>query len=80
MNSRQAARAANKRIEELERVNRLYSKDVGDYISCILHMINHGSPCNFCHDYQECKDEGKDLTIGCDQWMLKSQEVEKHDT
>lgn len=76
MNARQAAKEASKRIEELERVNRLYAADVRDYNACISHMINHGSPCDYCEDRPECLSEGKNLTIGCDEWILRSQPVE----
>ena len=73
MNARQAAKAAAKRIEELERVNRLYAADVRGYNACIDHMIKHGSPCDFCEDLPECRAEGKDIQIGRDEWMLRSQ-------
>lgn len=70
MNGRQAAKAAAARIAELEYAIGRYSADVKDYNRCILHMIKHGSPCDFCQDQQECQEAGKDLSIGCDDWML----------
>ena len=71
MNGRQAARAAAKRIEELEHVIGLNKRDIIIYNECILAMIDHRSPCDFCHDYSECKEAGKDLTIGCSDWMIR---------
>lgn len=70
MNGRQAAKAAAVRIEELERRERLAASDIRQYNKCILHMINHGSPCDYCEDKSECEAEGKDITIGCDDWLL----------
>jgi len=70
MNGRQAARAAAARIAELEYANGRYSADVREYNQCILHMISHGSPCDYCQDRDECREAGKDMTIGCDEWML----------
>lgn len=71
MNGKQAARLAAKRIEELEHYIKLNVRDIKLYVQCINHMINHGSPCDYCEDNEECKAEGKDMTIGCDDWMLK---------
>ena len=34
-------------------------------------MINHKSPCEYCEDRDECEINGTDITIGCDEWMLK---------
>lgn len=70
MNARQAARAAAKRIEELEYSGARAAADIKRYNQCIDHMIQHGSPCDFCEDLQECKEAGRDVQIGCDQWML----------
>lgn len=75
MNGRQAAREAAKRIEELEARIAMDIKDIRTYNVCILHMINHGSPCDFCYDKAECESLGKDLTIGCDQWMVGNIEI-----
>ena len=71
MNSKQAAKAAAKLIEELEHIIRLNIQDIKTYNTCILHMINHGSPCDYCHDHDECQEAGKDLTIGCEDWLLR---------
>ena len=70
MNSRQAAKAAAARIEELERIIELNKRDIQLYNKCILAMINHQSPCDYCHDHDECQESGRDLTIGCEDWLL----------
>jgi len=74
MNGRQAARAAAKRIEELEHVNRLCSADIKDYNACITDMIKGGDPCQWCEDLNECQLEAKGK--GCEEWMLRSQPKE----
>ena len=74
MNARQAAKAAAKRIEELERVAALNKADIVDYNKCVEHMIQGGSPCDYCEDLQECQLEAKGKT-GCTEWMLRSQEA-----
>lgn len=86
MNWKQAAKSAGKVIETLEetikqnRVTMAFNKlDIQDYNKCIQHMINHGSPCEYCEDLEECKKAGKDVTIGCDEWMLKHQDITKLD-
>lgn len=79
MNGRQAARAAAERIRENERILALNKADIVAYNLCILHMIDHGSPCDFCEDLEECRKEEKDVTIGCDNWMLKMQRTEGQD-
>ena len=71
MNARQAARAAAKRIEELEHYQRMATHDIRQYNQVIMHMIQHGSPCDYCNDLEECREAGKDVSIGCDMWMLK---------
>ena len=71
MNSRQAAKAAAARIEECERIMALNKADIIDYNNCIMHMIRHGSPCDYCNDLEECWENGNDVTMGCDEWMLR---------
>lgn len=74
MNARQAAKAAAKRIEELEYFNQRASADIKRYNEVIGAMINHASPCQFCEDLEECRAAGKDTAIGCDDWMLSFEE------
>ena len=69
MNARQAAKAASKRIEELEHFNRLCSRDIKAYNKVIDHMIAGGSACDFCDERVEC--ERPDKTKGCEEWMLE---------
>jgi len=70
MNGRQAARAAAKRIEELETYKKFAMWDIQKYNECVLHMINKGSPCDYCDDLENCKEKGFDVTLGCDEWIL----------
>ena len=71
MNAKQAARAAAKHIEELEHQVRLNVRDIKLYVQCIQHMIQRGSPCDYCEDRDECLADGKNVDTGCDDWMLK---------
>lgn len=80
MNARQAAKAAAKRIEELEDSNRRYAHDIRLFYEAISHMIHHGSPCDYCEDRHECADAGKDVQIGCDEWFLDSGIIPESET
>ena len=70
MNSRQAAKAAAKHIEEMEYAISRYIIDVKAYNQCILAMIHGKSPCEWCEDRGECEQEAKDGK-GCGDWFLK---------
>lgn len=69
MNARQAAKAAAKKIEELEHYNKLAQEDIKDYNACIESMIAGGSPCDWCEEEAECQMEAKGK--GCDLWWLR---------
>ena len=71
MNGRQAAREAAKKNAELERTIMHDVIDIRLYNQCIIDMINHKSPCNYCNDFEECQKEGKDVSIGCEDWVLR---------
>ena len=71
MNAKQSLKFAAKRIEDMEHQIMLNIRDIRLYVQCILSMINHGSPCEYCEDRDECEINGRDISIGCDEWMLK---------
>lgn len=73
MNARQAAKAASKRIEELENTGAKAAADIKAYNEVILGMIDGKSPCDWCEDQQECQREVKGR--GCAEWWLKYPEV-----
>ena len=82
MNKRQSLKAASERIEEqektiaeLERLNKLYAKDVRDYYDCIEGTVDGKSICDWCHDQEECQLKAKGKK-GCKEWMLRSQILE----
>ena len=74
MNKRQSLKAAELRIAENERIMALNKADIMLYNNCILHMIEGGSPCDYCEDSKECELEANG-SKGCDQWMLHGQPV-----
>lgn len=67
MNARQAAKAAAKRIEQLEDFNRRATADNKAYNLVIEDMIHGKSPCPWCLEFDECEDK----THGCENWSLK---------
>ncbi len=69
MNGRQAAKAAAKKIEELENYNRRSKADITGYNVVIQALIRGESPCPWCEEYSECQLEEKDKK-GCAQWWL----------
>ena len=70
MNARQAAKAAAKRIEELEDFNRRAVLDIKAYNACIDGVIAGAcSYCDWCQEYEECDRPEKG--IGCEMWWLK---------
>jgi len=75
MNARQAAKAAAKRIEELEQSNALYKKDVRRYYDCIEGTVDGKSICEWCEDIEECQLQDK-MGKGCKEWSLKYIPVE----
>ncbi len=68
---RQSLSAAQARIAELEYVCRNCVKDINWYNRCIEHMIQGGSPCDWCDDLQECQLKAKDEGKGCLDWILR---------
>ena len=74
MNARQAARAAAKRIEELEHYQREATADIKAYNGCIQSMIKGGSPCDWCEEQVECQKEEKAASKGCKDWWLAFRE------
>lgn len=70
MNARQAAKAAAKKIEELEDFNRRASADIKAYNACIDGVIaGQMTFCDWCEENPECKLEAKGK--GCSLWWLK---------
>lgn len=72
MNGRQAARAANKRIQELEIVNAMQARDIKDYNQVILDAIAGKSVCGWCEENRldECEHASRG-SAGCSGWWLK---------
>lgn len=72
MNARQAAKAAAKRIEELEDFNRRASGDIKAYNACIDSVIaGEKSFCDWCEENGECQQPEKKLKSGCENWWLR---------
>ena len=80
MNAKQAARAAAKRIEELEDFNKRCSSDIKWYNNTILAMIGGKSPCDFCEEHRlgECSLETRVANFnGCEEWWLMKHPIEE---
>lgn len=74
MNSRQAAKAAAKKIEEQEaliaeqdRLLNLYKADVKNFYECIEGTVDGKSICDWCDAYNECQLQDKGGR-GCKEW------------
>ena len=70
MNAKQAARAAAKRVEELEYTVMKQTQDIKDYNACILGHISGESVCKWCEEWDECTSVDKG-TKGCQEWWLR---------
>ena len=79
MNGRQAARAAANKIKDLENIIAHNVSDIRMLNECIIDMIRHESPCKYCNDYEECVQENRDVSIGCDDWFLRINAFTKDD-
>lgn len=84
MNAKQATKKMDrymlvKQIADLTFVNEMNKADIVSYNQCIDYMISGGSPCEFCHDYEQdcdhpdCRESGK----GCADWMLRMKTPEE---
>lgn len=78
MNGRQAAKAAAKKIEEMEHYNARCKTDITHYNVVIQALIAGESPCPWCEDYKECQLTAKDVK-GCEHWWLAYDLPEKED-
>lgn len=76
MNQRQSLKKASKRIEDLEIVMARAKADIVDYNTVILGMIEGGSPCPLCEDWDECQLQAKTDGKGCPEWLLRHQREE----
>jgi hypothetical protein len=70
MNGKQAAKAAAKRIEEMEHTIAQYKQDITEYNHVIEDMISGKSPCSWCEDVGECILDANG-SVGCTEWMLR---------
>lgn len=74
MNSRQAVKAAAKKIIELEHMNMMQALDIQEYNRVILDIINGTGPCQWCEEEPECQRECKGH--GCQEWWLRFRKPE----
>ena len=70
MNSRQAAKAASKRIEELEALVAGQTQDIKDLYAAIMDHISGESLCLWCEEYPVCHLKAKN-TASCSEWWLR---------
>jgi hypothetical protein len=78
MNARQAAKAAAKRIEELEYYNTLCKVDIQAYNAVIEGTVDGKSICEWCEDRDECEKPEKGGK-GCHDWMLMFNKQQEDD-
>lgn len=83
MNWKQSAKAAAKRIEELEKeiaesryVVGMQAQDIKDYNAVIQDMIAGKSICWWCEEHNECQLNAKDGPA-CAQWWLRFRKPEE---
>ena len=69
MNARQAAKAAAKKIEELEDFNRRASAEIKN-LNRVIDSVIAGDKtyCDWCEENEECKRQCKG--VGCSEWWL----------
>lgn len=69
MNARQAAKAAAKKIEELEHYNAMAKADIVAYNRVVTGLISGDlDPCEWCEENADCKRPIKGK--GCSEWWL----------
>lgn len=72
MNGKQAARAAAKRIAELEDFNRRCSNDIKALYTCIDSVIaGEKCYCDWCEEESECCQPEKKQKTGCENFWMK---------
>ena len=69
MNSRQAAKAAAKRIEELEALVAGQTQDIKDLYAAILDHISGESLCRWCEEYPVCHLKAKNTASCTEGWL-----------
>lgn len=72
MNARQAAKAAGKRIEELEWFNKSAGATIRKLYQALDVIFSGGNVCELCEDYEECQLESKGQGKGCPEWSHKT--------
>ena len=72
MNAKQAARAASKRIKELEWFNKSAGATIRKLYQALDAVFSGGNVCELCEDYVECQLEAKKQCKGCPEWSHKN--------